>query len=54
VKLISYTLATLVATGMGLYIIDGARAGVELINSNTAQRCQTYNQVLPGACQMPR
>jgi hypothetical protein len=53
-KLIPYTLATLVAAGMGLYIIDGARAAVELINSNTAQRCQAYNQALPGACQMPR
>jgi hypothetical protein len=34
-KLISYTLATLVAAGLGLYIIDGARAGFLLLNSNT-------------------
>jgi hypothetical protein len=52
-KLIPYTLATLVAAGMGLYIIDGTRAAVKLINSSTAQRCQAYNQALPGACRLP-
>jgi hypothetical protein len=31
-KLISYALAALVAAGMGLYIADGARAGLALIN----------------------
>lgn len=52
-KLFTYTLATLVAAGMGLYVVAGAQRAVELLNNSTIQRCQAYNQALPGACTIP-
>ena len=37
----------------GSAAIGFATDTVEAVNQKTAERCATYNSVLPGACQMP-
>jgi hypothetical protein len=52
-RLLAYLLFSGLSVGVGLVVLDGARFTVAQINEITAQRCATYNSVLPGACQMP-
>lgn len=52
-KFLSYLLTSGLTVGVGLVVVDATRFTVAQINDLTAQRCATYNSVLPGACQMP-
>jgi hypothetical protein len=52
-KLLALLLFSGLSVGVGLVAVDATRSTVAEINKITAQRCATYNSVLPGACQMP-
>jgi len=40
-------------TAAGAAVIEFAADTVQSVNAATERRCDTYNSVLPGACQMP-
>jgi hypothetical protein len=52
-KLLALLLFSGLSVGVGLVAVDATRSMVAEINEMTAQRCATYNSVLPGSCQMP-